>query len=91
MTSATADCSAVAPLTTPVNECRALADTHSTFALIGLASDNQQRTTPILHRARCHGPASTAFRKQLGINGSHFVIRGKIVFQYIDNQHFRLH
>lgn len=46
MTSATADCSTVAPLTTPEDERLAPADIHPTFALAGLASDNQQRTTP---------------------------------------------
>lgn len=46
MTSATADCSTVAPLTTPEDERLAPSDIHPTFALAGLASDNQQRTTP---------------------------------------------
>ncbi|MFM8230484.1 MAG: hypothetical protein ACKOAL_04600, partial [Chthoniobacterales bacterium] len=45
-----ADCSTVAPLTTPENECLAPADTHPTFALAGLSPDDQQRTSPVCTR-----------------------------------------
>jgi hypothetical protein len=46
MTSATASKLAVAPLTTPETGRPALAEARSAFALVGLAPDNQQRTTP---------------------------------------------
>lgn len=69
MTSATADDSAVAPLTTPEDECLAPADIRPTLALAELAFDNQQRTTPVC--TGCMGvlPYFSAAHDLFGTNG----------------------
>jgi hypothetical protein len=76
MTSATAGCPTVAPLTTPEVECLAPADTQPTFALAGLAPGNQQRTTPIrTGRGDMLGDISGKCDRQ-GTSGVFFVMCG---------------
>ena len=80
MTSATADCSAVAPLTTPEDECLAPAGTHPTFALAGLASDNQQRTTSACAGRGGSLPHFSAVPYVLGTNGEVSVMYGSLYY-----------
>jgi hypothetical protein len=86
MTSATADCSTVAPLTTPENECLAPAGNHPTFALVGLASDDQQRTTPICIERGITFAYSSRLLNLPGTNGRLFVMRGNIDAHPVDQQ-----